>query len=82
MIIPEIIPAIQPYLLVLFQNRDINIAGPNTAPKPAHAKDTILNTELEGSQAIITPNTPTITSVSVAHLNLEYILDYIFGNSR
>ena len=40
--------------------------GPNTAPNPAQAKDTIPKTELLGSQAITTPNTATAIRVALA----------------
>ena len=46
---PEIIPAKAPCQLERFQNNAKRTTGPNTAPKPAHAKDTILKTELFGS---------------------------------
>ena len=49
---PVIIPAKAPCLLERFQNRASRTTGPNVAPKPAHAKDTIRNTEELGSLAI------------------------------
>ena len=42
---PETIPARTPHLVVRFQKSENSIAGPNAAPKPAHAKDTILKKE-------------------------------------
>ena len=48
---PEIIPASTPHLVVRFQNRAVSMAGAKVAPKPAHAKDTMVNTELLGSRA-------------------------------
>ena len=44
-------PASAPYLLERFQNRANTTTGPKDAPKPAHAKDTMPNTELLGSRA-------------------------------
>ena len=54
---PPIIPAIAPYLFILFQNTDVITTGPNEAPSPAHAFETSPKTELSGSNAIITPIT-------------------------
>ena len=50
---PVIIPDIIPYLLAFFQNKAHKTTGPNVAPKPAHANDTISNTELSGFDANI-----------------------------
>ena len=44
-------PASAPFLLERFQNNAARTTGPNTAPNPAHAKDTIPNTELSGFPA-------------------------------
>ena len=41
---PAIIPDTIPYLLALFQKSEQRTTGPNAAPKPAHANETILNT--------------------------------------
>ena len=49
---PEIIPASAPCQFERLQKRANNTTGPNTAPKPAHAKETMPNTELFGSRAI------------------------------
>ena len=49
-----------------FQNSENSTTGPNAAPKPAHAKDTTRNTELEGSHARMTPITAMTTTVSRA----------------
>ena len=49
---PETIPARAPHNVVLFQNKENSTTGPNAAPKPAHAKLTISNTELSGFLAI------------------------------
>ena len=51
---PPTIPAIAPALLIRFQNKENSISGPKVAPKPAHAKDTILNITLFSSNAINT----------------------------
>lgn len=48
---PAIMPEMAPYLLVRFQNREKRTRGPKEAPKPAQAKETMLNTVLLGSQA-------------------------------
>ncbi len=48
---PLTMPARAPCQLERLQNRAKRTTGPNTAPKPAHAKDTMLNTELSGSLA-------------------------------
>ena len=48
MIPPATIPLIAPYLFERFQNNAKSITGPNVAPKPAQANDTIWNTELLG----------------------------------
>ena len=60
---PEIIPDIAPYLLDLLQNNERRTTGPNVAPKPAHANDTISNTELSGLPAINTATIEMITTV-------------------
>ena len=49
---PEIIPDIAPYLLALLQNNERRTTGPNVAPKPAHANDTISNTLSRFAQII------------------------------
>src|SRR5574344_2083737 len=48
---PDTIPASTPHLVVRFQNSAVSMAGAKVAPKPAHAKDTMVNTELLGSRA-------------------------------
>ena len=48
---PLTIPAIAPTLFVLLIKRAQRMIGPNAAPKPAHANETILKTELPGSLA-------------------------------
>ena len=45
-------PASAPCLLERLQNSAVSTTGPNAAPKPAHAKDTIPKTELFGSLAM------------------------------
>ena len=52
---PAIMPDIIPYLFALFQKSEQRTTGPNAAPKPAHANETIWNTELSGSHARNTP---------------------------
>ena len=46
MIPPATIPLIAPYLFERFQNNAKSITGPNVAPKPAQANDTIWNDDL------------------------------------
>ena len=48
---PDTIPASTPHLVVRFQNSAVSMAGAKVAPKPAQAKDTMVNTELLGSRA-------------------------------
>lgn len=76
---PETIPARAPHNVVLFQNKENSTTGPNAAPKPAHAKLTISNTELSGFLAINMATTAIkttdilaiITGIFFAHLNME-----------
>ena len=63
---PVIIPASAPHLLERFQNSAHSTTGPNAAPNPAQAKDTISNTELFGFDARITPTMEMITTVILA----------------
>ena len=49
---PESMPAIAPARVMRFQNRLNSTSGPNVAPKPAHAKETIVNITLFSSSAI------------------------------
>ena len=57
MIAPESMPAMAPYLLQRFQNREKRTIGPKVAPKPAQAKETTRKMELLGFRA---KNTATI----------------------
>ena len=50
--LPPSIPAMAPAMLVLFQKREKSISGPKVAPKPAQAKDTMVNITLFSSRAI------------------------------
>ena len=61
---PEIIPASAPCQFERLQKRANNTTGPNTAPKPAHAKETMPNTELFGSRAIKAAITAMASKVS------------------
>ncbi len=45
---PDIIPAMAPYLFERLQKRANSTTGPKAAPNPAHANETIPNTELSG----------------------------------
>ena len=46
---PESMPAIAPSLVVLFQNNENMVIGPNVAPNPAQANDTIVKITLFSS---------------------------------
>ena len=70
MIPPAAIPAIAPGRVARFQNREQIMRGPKLAPKPAHAKETIPNTELSGSLAMIRPNIATTITVALAAIML------------
>ena len=48
---PTIIPQTAPCSVVRFQKRLQSITGPNAAPKPAQANETILKMELSGFHA-------------------------------
>ena len=49
---PATMPATAPAWVVRFQNRENSISGPKVAPKPAQAKETMLNITLFSSMAI------------------------------
>ena len=49
-----------------FQNSERSISGPKTAPKPAHANETMPKTDEFASHAITTPITEMIISVKRA----------------
>jgi c-di-AMP phosphodiesterase-like protein len=65
-VINDVTSSIRP-MLERFQNRASSTTGPNVAPKPAHAKDTIRNTELFGSLAmnIATIEIPTTAALAI-----------------
>ena len=65
------IPARMPSLVVFFHHRDINIAGPNTAPSPPHAKSTRSYTYDLTVRAIINATIP-ITSVEILEINTSF----------
>ena len=50
---PVTIPAMAPFLVVLFQNNENSTIGPNVAPNPAQAFSTSPKTVLFGLVAII-----------------------------
>lgn len=77
---PDIIPAVIPYLLAFFQNNAHNTTGPNVAPNPAHANDTISNTELSGFDARIIEITDIITTVILATF-IDVFLDILIWNT-
>ena len=60
---PQTIPASAPHLLVRFQNRENRTTGPNAAPNPAQAKETMANTELSGFLAMNAATTEITRSV-------------------
>ena len=64
---PPIIPAIAPGRLIRFQKSEKSIRGPNVAPKPAHANDTILNIALFSSSAITIAISAITKSVILMH---------------
>jgi hypothetical protein len=57
-------PAIAPDLVTLFQNNENSIIGPNVAPKPAHANETIVKILLFSFKANIIAKTA-ITSKAI-----------------
>ncbi len=63
---PAAIPRRAPVNVALFQNRASITTGPKLAPKPAHANDTIWNTEDAGSRAIIIPRIAMMITVTRA----------------
>ena len=67
---PESIPASAPQRLARRQNSENRTTGPKAAPKPAHAKETIWKTELDGSRARKTAMTAMPTSVRRAAIML------------
>ena len=67
---PEIIPASAPHFVVRFQKRAKSTRGANAAPKPAQAKETILNTVLLGFQANRTETTEITATVTRATIIL------------
>ena len=69
---PTNIPENAPYLLALFQNKAHSTTGPNAAPKPAQANDTIWNTDELGSQARITATTEITRSVTLAIIIADF----------
>ena len=77
---PAIIPDTIPYLLALFQKSEQRTTGPNAAPKPAHANETILNTELVGSSAKNIDITDITTTVSLA-TSIDVFLDILICNT-
>ena len=59
-------PEIAPGRFVRFQKSAHITSGPNAAPKPAQANETMPNTELSGFLAITTPSIAIITTVILA----------------
>ena len=68
-----------PCRLERFQNSASNTTGPNTAPKPAHAKETIAKTELSGSSAISTPMTAIKSTVTLSIIRDVFSLTSFFN---
>ena len=75
---PQIIPARAPCQLERLQNNARSTTGPNTAPKPAQAKDTIVNTELFGSRAINMATTAMRRSVILSATMLSFFVSLSF----
>ena len=71
-------PASAPCQFVRFQNKANNTTGPNTAPNPAHAKDTMLNTELSGLRAMITATTAIKSNVTRSATILSFLSAFFF----
>ena len=71
---PQIIPARAPCQLERLQKRARRTTGPNTAPKPAQAKDTMLNTELFGSRAINMATTAMRSNVTLSATMLSFFV--------
>ena len=67
---PVIIPASAPHFVVRFQNRENSTTGPNAAPKPAQANDTIVNTE----SSFHAQNTATTAMTTI--VRREMIIDF------
>ena len=74
---PDTIPAIAPGNVVRFQKREHIITGPNAAPNPAPANDTIPNTELFGSLAMTIQRIATTTTVRRAAIMLALLERFI-----
>ena len=73
---PVIMPASAPHLFVRFQKSAHSTTGPNTAPKPAQANETILKTELFGSLAKNTAITEITTTESLAR-SIDFFCDIL-----
>ena len=73
---PAITPAIAPSFVVLFQKSAVSVSAPNAPPKPAHANDTIPNTELEGSLARNTATSATPISANLAARSVAFPLNF------
>src|SRR5574344_534329 len=82
---PVINPAIAPCLFDRFQKSERSTTGPNEAPKPAHANETIWNTELSGSLAMNMEMIEIMTTVSFAIitevLSLSFFFPYVCSKS-
>ena len=63
---PDTMPASAPGKFVRFQKSEKSITGPNAAPNPAHANDTMVNTELFGFHAMATATRAMDSTVSLA----------------
>ena len=78
---PTAMPAIAPFLLERLQKSDRSMTGPKVAPKPAHAKDTIWNTELFGSDAKMTAMIAMMRTVLLASFIAVFSLIFICRKS-
>lgn len=79
---PQIIPARAPCQLERLQNNARRTTGPNTAPKPAQAKDTMVKTELFGSRAMNIATTAIRRSVILSATMLSFWFLYPSGCFR
>ena len=75
---PQIIPARAPCQLERLQNNARRTTGPNTAPKPAQAKDTMVKTELFGSRAMNIATTAIRRSVILSATMLSFLVSLSF----
>ena len=76
---PEIIPASAPMRVVRFQNSANSTTGPKAAPKPAHAKDTIVKTEFSFLAQIIA--TIAMAIIVRREISIDFLLSILSLNT-